>query len=212
MKLRPVTSLQNRSTVRRREILDAALACFDVKGVEGIAIEDICGRSGASVSSVYHLFGSKAGVAVALYLDSLCAFQESVGKALHSEMGAREGLQAVVAAHLQWAEQNPVRAKYLQAARHTESVVAHAQEIHVLNREFFLTMEQWIRAQLASAKLRSLPTDLFMAQWLGPTHEYIRGRLGGRESTSLQVAMDQLGGAAWRALGNEEAAANHTHA
>lgn len=205
MNLRPVESLQARSAARRRDILDAALACFADHGVDGIAIEDVCSRSAASVSSVYHLFGNRAGIVVALYLDCLSDFQKSLGRVLAPGMGAREGLRAFVAAHVQWAEHHPLQARFLQAARHTESVAAQAQEIHALNRDFFLALEQWVRAAVAGGRLRALPADLFMAQLLGPTHEYVRGRLAGRKSAPARVAIDQLGDAAWRALGIEEA-------
>ncbi|MBK9236863.1 MAG: TetR/AcrR family transcriptional regulator [Rhodoferax sp.] len=204
MTTRPLEDLQTRSVLRRREILDAALACFTDKGVEASAIEDICSGAGASVSSVYHLFGNKAGVAAALYLDSLAAFQAYVCRPLKPTLGAKDGVLAFVAAHIQWADKNKARASYLQAARHTGSVAAHAEDIRALNRAFFESIAGWARPHIASAQLRALPADLFMAQLLGPTHEYVRGRLAGRASAPLKVAMQTLGESAWRALGNAD--------
>ena len=44
---------------RRTEILDAALRCFDRRGVTATTIEDIRAESGASIGSIYHQFTSK---------------------------------------------------------------------------------------------------------------------------------------------------------
>ena len=204
MPARPVEGLQTRSTVRRREILEAALACFTEKGIEGTAIEDICLRAGASVSSVYHLFGNKAGIAAALYLDSLQAFQMSVCRQLKPTLGAREGVLAFVAAHIKWAEKNHARANFLQASRHTGSVAAHAEAIRALNRSFSEAIGSWAQQHIASGQLRTMPADLFIAQLLGPTQEYVRGRLAGRPSAALKLAIEMLGESAWRALGHDD--------
>ena len=200
--------LQTRSSARRREVLDAALACFAEKGVEATSIEDICGRSGASVGSVYHLFGSKAGVAAALYLDALADFQAAVGGQLKPATGASDGVHAVIAAHIKWADKNRARANYLMEARHTGTVAAHADQIRALNREFGLAIGRWAQAHIAQGALRQMPTGLFIAQLLGPTHEYVCGRLAGRESAPLKLAIRLLAEAAWRALGSDASAAN----
>lgn len=204
MTARPVESLQTRSAVRRGQILDAALACFAKQGVEATAIEDICSHCGASVSSVYHLFGNKAGIVAALYLDSLAAFQSCVCKQLKPGVGARAGVHTFVAAHIRWAEKNRERASFLQASRHTSGVTALEQDIRALNQAFFQTIGAWVTVHLASGQLRGLPTDLFIAQLLGPTHEYVRARLLGRACAPPKTAITSLGEAAWRALGNED--------
>lgn len=45
---------------RRREILDAALACFVENGLVATTIEEIRLAAGASIGSLYHHFASKA--------------------------------------------------------------------------------------------------------------------------------------------------------
>lgn len=202
---------QARSAIRRREVLDAALACFAEKGIDETAIEDICALSGASVGSIYHLFGNKAGVAAALYLDALADFQGAVSKQVRPAMGAQEGVHALIAAHIKWVEKNRTRAQFLHETRHAGTVAAHAEEIRALNREFWLALAGWAQAHIASGALRPMPSGLFIAQLLGPTHEYVRGRLAGRESAPLKLGIKLLGEAAWRALGIEEKTADSKH-
>lgn len=192
-----------RSLIRRRQVLDAALACFVEKGVQATAIEDICTASGASVGSLYHQFDGKNSVAAAVYLDALEDFQAAVGQSVTADTGAREGILAIVAAHVRWVEDNPARARFLQQARHGEVVAARAAEIAESNRTFGRAIAAWMTPHVAAGRLRALPLDLFIAQLLGPAQEYVRGRMSGRDGTAPDDAMHELGAAAWRSLGRD---------
>jgi AcrR family transcriptional regulator len=184
-------------------VLDAALVCVGEKGPDGIVIEEICRRAGASVGSVYHQFGSKAGIAAALYLDLLADYQQAVGKAVQADSGAREGVLALVGAHLDWVAAHPARARFLQEMRRSDALAAHETEIRELNRAFGGAIGGWARTHMEGGRLRRLPVDLFMAQLLGPANEYARGLLGGRDASAPELAAAQLGEAAWRALGSD---------
>lgn len=52
--------------LRRRQILDAALACFRQKGFAGASIGDICKAAGMSPGHLYHYFGSKDDIVTAI--------------------------------------------------------------------------------------------------------------------------------------------------
>ncbi len=101
------------STVRRRQILDAALELFLEAGVGNCRLEDLLEGSGASVGSFYHHFGGKPGLAAALYLEILEGFHRDFLAELLKHKGARAGIRAMVGHHLRWVTQNPNRAAYL---------------------------------------------------------------------------------------------------
>ena len=193
------------SATRQREVLDAALACFADGGLDALSIEAVCRRSGASVGSVYHQFGSKAGIAAALYLDALADYQRTVGGVLKAATPAPRGVRARVAAHIGWADANPAHARFLQHTRHAEAMVGLADTIAAHNRAFAQAIGAWVAGHVASGRLQALPVDLLVAQWLGPAQEYVRGRLDGRDSTPPARAARLLGDAAWRALGADAA-------
>ena|SRR5947208_16720208 len=67
-----------RSEDRRRAIMNAALPLFTEKGLAGTAVEDIRTRAKASIGSIYHHFGSKEGVARALYAEAIESYQEEL--------------------------------------------------------------------------------------------------------------------------------------
>ena len=199
-----------RSLIRRRQLLDAALACFVEKGVQGTAIEDICTASGASVGSLYHQFDGKNSVAAAVYLDALEDFQAAVAATVPPGTGAREGILAIVAAHVRWVDENPARARFLQQARHGEIIAARAADIAEANRTFGRGLADWMAPHVAAGRLRALPLDLFIALLLGPAQEYVRGRMSGRDSTAPNEAIVHLGAAAWRSLAPGEPAPDPT--
>ncbi|MFE5326802.1 TetR/AcrR family transcriptional regulator [Embleya sp. NPDC056575] len=51
---------------KRRQILEAAAACFGEKGFHGTRTADICARAGMSPGNVFHYFPSKHAIIVAL--------------------------------------------------------------------------------------------------------------------------------------------------
>lgn len=57
---------QSRAEHRRRQLLDAAAACFSSEGIHGTTVLDISQRAGFSVGTLYRHFGSKENVVMAL--------------------------------------------------------------------------------------------------------------------------------------------------
>ena len=62
-------SRERASERRKREILEAALACFGELGYEKTTLAEIRARSEASTGSIYHHFRSKEHLFAALYLE-----------------------------------------------------------------------------------------------------------------------------------------------
>lgn len=175
---------------RQEDILAAALAAFDGKGVLGATLEDIRVGSGASIGSIYHHFGDKAGIAAALHAQVLGGYQREFVAALDGA-GAEEGVRAVVAAHLHWAERRPAEMRYLLAGPPTGDAVRE------LNQDFFRTVRAWwarhpelIEADLATAH----------AVWLGPATEYCRHWLAGRAPRPDPRRRALFSETAWRSL------------
>ena len=70
----------------RRALLDAARAVFTEQGFADASIADAVERAGSSVSSLYHHFGGRSELFIALWQD----YQE-VQEAVASEAVARAG-------------------------------------------------------------------------------------------------------------------------
>src|SRR5206468_1957574 len=67
----PDMGKQQRGVETMERVLEAALACFTFRGLYDATIEDVAKRSGVSVGSIYHHFGSRDRIALVLYCRSM---------------------------------------------------------------------------------------------------------------------------------------------
>lgn len=195
---------QARSQARRASIVEAALACFVAHGYAAAPVPEIGRRAAASIGSLYHQFGSKEGIAAAVYLEGLERYQHGLVEALGGISAARAGVLAIVRHHLHWVRDNATWARFLLEARRAEFMRGREEEIRRLNREFAGSLGKWFRAHVEAGRIRALPPDLLLALLLGPCHEYTRGLLGGRSVSPAAQAERLLGDSIWRALSAKE--------
>jgi AcrR family transcriptional regulator len=186
------------SNPRREAILDAALKVFAEEGVAAASIERIRELSGASTGSIYHHFGSKEGLAGALYVACLADYQREFLRAVESQDRARDFIEAGVRQHLAWVAANRERAILLTTAREALTLAGLA-ELRELNGRFFGRLTQLFAPWTEAGRLRKLPLNLLEAIWIGPSQELSRHWLAGRAQT-LEDAADTLATAAWNAL------------
>lgn len=188
---------------RRAEILDAALAAYNERGVIGASIEDIRRRSGASVGSIYHHFGGKEGIAGALYVEGLRDYQEGFLSALAGASDTRTGVEGAVRHHVAWISQNRELARFLLDTGAPASAGA-ARELRDTNRRFFRAVGAWVKPRVQAGELRELEPELLTALWIGPSHDLARHWLAGRSRVSPLDAAPVLAGAAWNSLKKED--------
>jgi len=183
---------------RRQAILAAALAVFDEYGVAAAPINEIRARSGASIGSIYHHFGSKEGIAAALYADAIADYQAGALAVLTSARDAGDGIRGIVRHFLEWVgEHRELAGLMLSVERHEVRSLA-AESVAELNREFRRPLADWIRAQ--GAPLSALPADLLLPVVLGPARAYAGQWVAGRTRTPLKRAAELLGDLAWSGI------------
>ena len=186
---------------RRTAILDAALACFLVKSVSATTVEDIRQRSGASIGSIYHFFGSKDGLAALLYVDTLADHHDAYLTALTTSPSARAGITGSVAAHLQWVAANRDRARYLFNWRELEVIDRRDEALADLNESFYTAANHWLEGHVRAGHIRALTPRMFQSLWMGPTLEYARLWMARPTSgAELLTAQNALADAAWDAV------------
>lgn len=194
---------RSQDDARRREILDAALTLFLEVGVETSSIDDVRRRSGASVGSLYHRFGSKEGIAAAVYVDSLRGYQREFVAALDRARDAGDGVRSAVRTHIRWVRENPDRAEFLFNVAGADVRRACGADLRELNNEFLGHVQSWMRRCVDAGELRPLSTDVVYALWLGPSQELARLWLARGRRGSLRTESTVLADAAWRALRTE---------
>jgi AcrR family transcriptional regulator len=79
---------------RRRQILDAARACFMRKGFHASSIQDVIAEAGLSVGAVYRYFPSKTHLIRAIVEQVVSEVEEALGKAAVDESVPLESAMA----------------------------------------------------------------------------------------------------------------------
>lgn len=189
------------SNPRRQAILDAALACFLADTVSATTVDAIRERSGASVGSIYHFFGSKDGLATQLYVEALADHHANYLDALRGSRTAKAGVTGAVHAHLNWVAANPNRARYLFNWRELEVIDRREPAVTELNEQLYHVASEWLAGHTRSGRIKSLSPRMFQALWMGATLEF--SRLWMAHPTSADDLIDAgntLAEAAWQAV------------
>jgi len=192
---------------RRAAILSAALDLFVTKGFLATSMDDVRRRSGASIGSIYHHFGSKEELAAGLYVEALRDYQNGYLRELERHTGAEAAVKAVVAHHLSWIASNRDLAAFLFQHRDPELRRATKRPLEAANRRFFEAVTSWLDDQVVRGAIRQLPHDLYYELWIAPVQEFGRRSLRGQADTAIDEAAGILGDAAWRSLATPAAAA-----
>ncbi|SDH04596.1 transcriptional regulator, TetR family [Lentzea fradiae] len=174
---------------RRQSLLDAALALVSEGGLDAVTIAALTERSGMSNGSIYHHFGSRAGVFAQLYADSYAGCLTAMVPAL-DDRPARPVVRDLVLRYVDWVMENPSRARFLYAAPdHADPVAKQAQ---------FAPVMRWFSERMAAGELRTVPPWALEPVALGPVHESVRRYLLG--TFDLAAARDLIADTVWAAL------------
>jgi AcrR family transcriptional regulator len=188
------------SSKRQRAILQAALASFEEVGYDALTIEDIRRRSAASIGSIYHHFGGKAGIAASLYAEGLADYQQGLLAHMARARTARTLIEGIVGYHLRWAQANSAWARYLLHARQLDAVAAIEVPLRERNAAFLQQALTLVKPYMASGEIARLPAEILFALLLGPAQEFLRLWLSRRAELTLEQARKLLTAAAWKAV------------
>lgn len=184
---------------RRDELLDAALRCFEERGLLATGIEDIRKAAGASPSSVYNLFGGLQDLTAALLIRTFERVCARLAADVTATRTARDAVRALVESHLDWVEGHRVEARFMYQAMALELAADHAAELAAAKAR----LQAPILAHLATiAETGDLPAwspQQLETMLLGPSHEVCRRFLAAGEG-DLDWARAVLPELAWRSI------------
>jgi AcrR family transcriptional regulator len=165
-----------------------------------VGSETTWARSGASHGSIYHHFGSKEAVALTLYVEGMHDYQESVLRPVHKQRSVKNGIRALIGAHLDFVEANLSRSLFLTRmgmADASEEVEARIAEV---NQEFFRAIHAWLQPAIERGQVIRVPAALYLPLILGPTTHYARHWLAHRLAFDRDEILDVLTDAAWKSI------------
>lgn len=198
------TQRRGQKTVERA--LDAALACFTEQGLHAATIQELSARSGVSVGSLYHHFGSRQGVVFALYRRSLASMLATITAAVVRHRDAQRGVRALVRSYLAFAEAHPDETRLIYAAAHSDLTASHRAELDALAAELVAPLARWLAPRIEDGSIAPLPPALLEVALIGPPAEAARRILTGTPGLSFQEAAAVLPGLVWRSVASQRGA------
>ena len=190
---------QNPPSTRQQSILHAALDTFSTNGYEATSIEDICQSAPASVGSFYHHFGSKEGVAAALYEEAVDRYQTGLLTTLAKTREPRSMVAALVRIHLVWARDNQAWARFMLQMGTAQATAEVKPSVTAKNRELMDTVEAWARPHIERDLLIRLSPAALIAQILGPSYFLTKAWLAGATDIT-EPMIKQFAESAWQAV------------
>lgn len=191
---------QKRGDQTAARILDAALSLYRETGSTAIAVASLVERSGMPIGSLYHHFGSRDGVAAALYARCLGALLEHIARALKKTASPAQIIGAIVRAYLTWTRDHRAEAAFIYASAFEPYSTAPATDIQSAHEGPRAAIVSLVRSAAASGDLVTLPDFLYEMLIIGPVAETARRWLAGDPTIDLAKAMRELPGPILRSL------------
>jgi len=176
----------------REDLLAAGLAVFDRLGFEGATVAAIRARARASNGSFFHVFGSKQELAGALLLEVLRHYHGAMLAALDPSPDAKQGIDRLIRAHLDWVVLSRREARYLFEISRNEWSENVREAQRAQNARLAEGIERWRAPLLASGDLLPMTPAMFVSQLIGPAQIFCRAFLSGRDRADPRTEADAL--------------------
>ncbi len=185
---------------RRRLILEAALACFDARGIESTTIDDIRRQAGVSIGSLYHHFGSKEGVAARLFIGGVGDMNADLLARLQRVHDAEAGVRTVVEQYCDWVTAHPALARFLLHSREIGFSDEARAELKQMHADYIRAVFGWFARFVEDGSMKRLPPETYVPLISGPIQDYTRAWLSGQASQPPTVVCRVFADAAWNAV------------
>ncbi|MEK9823513.1 MAG: TetR/AcrR family transcriptional regulator [Pseudomonadales bacterium] len=192
-------SRQNRTSELKNRVMQVALTHFSKAGIERTNVGDILKDAQCSVGSLYHHFGNKEGIAEALFIEGIRQFNGGLLAALLSRRTGETGVRAIIRYCCQWVTEQPALAAFL-LSREIKLSESAKRELKELDRAFGQALYDWFVPHVQKGELLELPRSLYIPIICGPTLEYSRLWLSGRNRRSPDDVSALLAEAAWQSI------------
>jgi AcrR family transcriptional regulator len=186
----------------RARVLDAALQAFAEGGLSALSVQEIRERSGVSVGSLYHHFGSREGIVLALYERWLLALLDHIRDAALAALSARGLVHTMIDAYLEWVQANPHAARFVLSAAPAELDPRTSPALHEATLARVMPLVQRAVGHAAAGEIVTLPPQYYELVVIGPVAETARRWLAGAD-IDLDQARTVLTSTVWRALAQE---------
>lgn len=185
---------------RREALLDAALRCFEQRGLLRTGIEDVRKEAGASPSSVYHLFKDFPALVAALLERTFERRLGYVTSRVLTTKTARSAVRTLVSAHLTWVFDHEAEARFMYQALALELDGHHRTALRAAKAQLKVEMMAHLDKLGVFTGERS-PELLVDVVLLGPAHQACRSYFSSPGDVDPRWMKATLPDLAWRSVG-----------
>ncbi|AQZ61425.1 Transcriptional regulator, TetR family [[Actinomadura] parvosata subsp. kistnae] len=185
-----------RSEETVRKLLDTALEIYP----DDFTLRALTTRSGVSMGSVYHHFGSLEGLAAALYSRCMGALLDTLVAAVQDAADARDGVRRAVTAYLGFTAGHADQARFIHAAPYAIDLGPYAERIAADKAPRLEWLNAWIQRHMDAGTVARLPAAQVEMLLIGPVAEVTRRWLAGAPEIDLDEAARVLPERVWRSL------------
>lgn len=193
---------ENSNTSTRAKAIQAAKLLFATQGYDAVSTADIYKTANISNGSLFHHFGSKEGIAVAVFVELVHDYQTKIAENLVSTTKSADGIDAFIQTHNMWIEGDPDGARILFNGNHPSWSEGALKDIRAENQVFGHAIQTWRKNLEDGVLLQNWSTALIMATLIGPTQVLCRAWLAGQSNTPPSANIKDLTQLAKRALLN----------
>ncbi len=170
----------------------AAKKLFSERGYDAVSTAEIRQAAGMSNGSLFHHFGNKEGIAVAVFVSLVRTYQAEIAGELSPTRQAAEGIEAFIRAHNLWIERDPDGARILFNGHHPNWSEAALKKIRAENRAFGMALAEWKSNLEDKHLLQNWSLALILATLVGPTQVMCRAWLSGQSKVPPSENIENL--------------------
>lgn len=193
-------SYPGRRAELKRDVLRAALGCFNSNGIEATTIEMIRLACDTSVGAIYHHFGNKEGLVAALFFAAMSDQASLRLRYFELAETTKDGVNALVFSYVDWVDSQPEWARFQFNARFAVSNGPHKEELVERNKLRNQQVQEWFVRPGVGEELAHFPAELVPSLIIGASESYCRAWLSGRVKQNPSAHRQTLADAAWRSL------------
>ena len=185
---------------RKLEILNAALICFNHRGIAATSIEEIKKNSHASIGSIYHHFGSKDGIAYALYVNGLQDYHNLLMEKLEEAETPESKIKTFVIIFLDWVEENPELANFIFSARSYLVNSKRAEDVEKFHDGNGNETASIIKELVVNKGIKELPGRVYSSLLVGPAQHFSQHLMNKDTALDLEKEKAALAQVIWESL------------
>ncbi len=182
-----------RLTARTR-VLEAARTLFFERGVENTSIAEICRVSGVSNGSLFHHFGSKEAIALAIFIEVRRHYWEYVLSAMESAKSVPDAAEASIRAAFDFQREHPAAFAFMLDASAAPWVLRQTTALRDLNAAFAGRAMAWAAPHVMAGRLPMLSVHTFGALIFGLPQWIAREARAGLSVPDVDRSADELAG------------------